>query len=174
MKKMLMILSVFVLASLLVACGGETDTSNETNGSTNTGAPEANQNEADGAEVDAALEEEVENLLLANLEHSQNENLDLYMDTLIEAHQFEETRELLELIFEAYDLEYTLEAFEIIEANDDQSLVVVKAVQTTVATWIADGYEFDDNRLTVEHTLVRENGSLKFSTTEVIEMNSLQ
>lgn len=173
MKKLLIILFSLTLALTLAACGAE-----ET---AETSEPQVDQPYEQNAEgesnVDLAdelsLEQEVEQILMANLEYSQNKDLESYMATLIEEHQFEETRELLVQIFEAYDLEYTLDSYDIVKVNDDQSQVIVRAIQTTKATWIADGYEFADNRLTFEHTLIRENGSLKFSTSEVIDFEEL-
>lgn len=118
-------------------------------------------------EFDEVIVEELTTLLFENLEFAQNEDFENYLSTLAsEIRENEDNIEQVRSLFENFDLEYEILNFEVLSIEEDHA--VVKVVQKTVATYVAEGWEFTDSIVTAQHTFIKEEDGYKFFTTEVL------
>jgi hypothetical protein len=127
---------------------------------------------ADGIATDNPLIEESIKVLNENLKLAKEEKLDEYMNTMLkpiaeDQNNIDSTKSL----FANYDIDYALLEIDIQEATQEKVKVFVK--QKSVATQVADGYQFSNNIADATHTLVVENGALKLESTEVGEVQPI-
>ena len=110
------------------------------------------------ADLDADLKKALEDVLIANIEASEAEDLDAALATIDpKSPAYAETRDLLGTMFLAYDIDYEIELINVIEASDTEAYVYT--VQTAKKI---DGPEFNDGRYKQVHQLRKqEDGSWK-------------
>jgi len=110
------------------------------------------------ADLDADLKKALEDVLIANIEASEAEDLDAALATIDpQSPAYAETRNLLGTMFLAYDIDYEIELVNVIEASDTEAYVYT--VQTAKKI---DGPEFNDGRYKQVHQLRKqEDGSWK-------------
>jgi len=115
------------------------------------------------ADIDAELEKAIRDVVMANVEASEKEDLQALMATVDpESPVYEQTKELMGVAFLAFDLEYDLEQLNVIDVTDKDAYVY-----TVTTTKKADGPAFGDNRAWQVH-LLKKQADMKLETVYVL------
>jgi PBP1b-binding outer membrane lipoprotein LpoB len=108
------------------------------------------------------VEEEAKETVEVYMEAVENEELETVIEMLSTDHEYEMPDLAFEMLFDSYDLDYDIESMKVITSDEDK--VVIEVVQVTKKL---SGPDFiQDSRVTATHTLVKEDGDLKFLKTE--------
>ena len=119
----------------------------------------------------SADKEAVKDVLRANLEALQAEDLDGYLATLDpDSPGYEKMKLICPKIFEIYDLEHEVEKIEVLDISDQEARV--RTVQ--VARRISGPDSYRHNRSTTVHTLKKKDGAWKLTQTEQESMEYLE
>ncbi|MFD1020213.1 hypothetical protein ACFQ2J_13580 [Thalassobacillus hwangdonensis] len=136
---------------------------------------EESTEETMGDESSAAVPEELEAEVIAvveeNLKLAEEEDYEAYMNMNAEQAVTEQLEAQTQALFENYELDYELEEISVRSASEEQA--VVEVVQKTMATDIAEGYQFQNNRVNAIHTLIKEDGEYKFAQSQIVGMQNL-
>ena len=126
---------------------------------------------AAGCADKSADKEAVKDVLRANLQALQAEDLDGYLATLDpDSPGYEKMKLICPKIFEIYDLEHEVEKIEVLDISDQEARV--RTVQ--VARRISGPDSYRHNRSTTVHTLKKKDGAWKLTQTEQESMEYLE
>ncbi|WP_156291272.1 hypothetical protein [Oceanobacillus salinisoli] len=101
-----------------------------------------------------------------NIKFSEEEDLKGYVDT-VSSEIKEEIQMLAADIFQNYDIENEILSTKVMEENEDT--IVLQVEQKSVATYISEGNEFEDNISIVQHVLNREVGEWKIASSGLVD-----
>jgi hypothetical protein len=108
---------------------------------------------------------EVEKVLNDNLNYAMDEDIDGYMSTLVR--ELQDAKQSTLEQFNNFDMEYSIESSKVLEAYENAVIIEVK--QKTIFTETPEGMQVTDNVATATHTLIKEDGTYKFYSTEIIK-----
>ncbi|OZM57111.1 hypothetical protein CIB95_06480 [Lottiidibacillus patelloidae] len=118
------------------------------------------------------IEEEAKDTVETYMEAVEKEELETVIEMLAKDHQYEMPDLAFEMLFDSYDLDYEIEKMTVVSA--DENKVVIEVIQTNKIINVT-GQEFlKDSRVTATHTLVKEDGDLKFLSTEYSNAEELK
>lgn len=186
--KMVLFLSLVVLALMLTACndneGTASDDESEKDTVENTEEVETSENVTENTEETEEEEpeeekqtedntedvngygEEAYNVVLANEESAMNGDIDEYMNTLSSDNATDEMRNIYTKAFETTDYQkYETHFTEVLEATEDKVVIEVKQTITYEDLEKRATYEADNH---FKHTLIREEGEYKIQNSEML------
>jgi hypothetical protein len=118
------------------------------------------------------IEEEAKDTVENYMEAVEKEDLETVIEMLAKDHEYEMPDLAFEMLFESYDLDYEIEKMNVVSASDNK--VVIEVIQTNKIINV-NGQEFlKDSRVTATHTLVKQDGELKFLNTEYSNAEELK
>ncbi|MEN2768537.1 hypothetical protein [Ornithinibacillus xuwenensis] len=201
MKKWYLVVFAIIFAVLVVGCSEDTDSSADDTKSAETGETESedtnnsedsnsegeadksnseeedksnSKEESDNGDIEGEVSESGQaaiDVIHENLKYAEEEDIDPYVDTIASAAR-EATRTQTTQIFELYDIDYEILNAEVVEEQPDS--IVVEVQQQSIATFVAEGYQFNDNVSVARHTLINEDGEWKISATEILNVENIQ
>lgn len=107
----------------------------------------------------------VKEVLEKNLQATQEEDMEVYLSTLVESGR-ESTKKEIEGFFKDYDIKYELLAFEVLE--EEETKMKVESEQRATAEYIAEGLSYHDHIARMEQTFVMEDGEWRISESKII------
>jgi len=124
----------------------------------------------DQEEEDVDHEEAIKEVVEANLEATENEDIEGIKETMHEeSPEYDDAAmEEMELLFEQFDLEYELEIIEVTQENDEAT------VEFEQETRAEENTEFEDNLLKGFHELRKQEGEWKIYQTQVMDVEPLE
>ncbi|MGX9931875.1 hypothetical protein ACW0KB_11605 [Virgibacillus salarius] len=114
---------------------------------------------------------QVKQVLEDNLTYSEDENMDKYLETIVDASR-EDTKKQLEVFFKDYDITYELLDFKVIEESNDR--IVIEAEQRATASFIAAGESYRDHIAHMEYVFVNESDGWKIASSTVTKTNIIK
>ena len=110
--------------------------------------------------TNADIASDIENAILDNLEHTQNEDFNAVMgDIHSQSPAYLQTQQMLQQLFPAYDLKYELINYKFV--GEDSEYAYAKVKQRTIKI---SGPAFQNNELEVLMIFKQENGHWKLWT----------
>ncbi|WP_075618271.1 DUF2628 domain-containing protein [Paenisporosarcina indica] len=126
----------------------------------------ASRQTSDVEDSQSIIEEEILDLIQENTRALESEDQEKYMSMIhknSDISLYEQTKETIESLFDYYDIAYDIRDIEFLSVTDEQ--VKVRLTQTT--TLLEGGDDFRDNDSILIHTFKPQDGTWKFSTSEV-------
>lgn len=117
--------------------------------------------------IDSATEAELKNVIQRNLKGNQEENMEIALMDLDEGIR-SNTEAVLKNIFANYDLSYKLNSFKVVRFDGETAEVEV--VQETKKI---RGPAFDDNVITIIHTLKKRPSGWKFTASKITSFKKI-
>ncbi|PAV31222.1 hypothetical protein CIL05_00770 [Virgibacillus profundi] len=107
----------------------------------------------------------VKEVLEKNLQATQEEEMEAYLNTLVESGR-ESTKNEIEGFFKDYDIKYELLDFEVLE--EEETKMKVESEQRATAEYIAEGLSYHDHIARMEQTFIVEDGDWRISESKII------
>ena len=123
---------------------------------------------ATAAEITPALENEIREFVLSDVRNLEREDLEAALRSYHSSKR-STMRVLLQNIFSQYDLRYQLIDAKIMSYTGEE--LVVRVTQETRK--VAGTAKFRDNRVTADHTLIREDGKWVYKDSKIINIQFL-
>lgn len=126
-----------------------------------------------GVQAGNPLVSEAINLVSKNMLYATNEDLNGYLSTLKSTlATSKDARVLLEAVYNNYDLTYNIKGIDIESVTANKVILDIK--YETVATKVLNGFTFKNKAETTKNVLIKENGHLVYSDTQLVAVSYLQ
>lgn len=112
---------------------------------------------------------EIEDAILDNLEHTQNEDVGAVMEDMhSQSPAYQPTQQMLQQLFPVYDLKYELLNYKLVGEDDEYAYVKVKQRTEKIS-----GPAFQNNEIEMLMVFKQENGLWKLWTTANLSVSYL-
>ncbi len=123
-----------------------------------------------GCNNNTTQEDAAKATIYLNAESMNNEDIDLYMETIHpESPLYGATERMVQTLFEQYDLKVTLKDVKVEKIEDDLAEVLVVQQTRKLA-----GGDFQDNEVETRNVLKLHNGKWKFFSSQILNTGVLE
>jgi hypothetical protein len=153
---LLKLIALGALAIALVGCNSDAGATSDSNSAKPSGTEGATKN-------DAGAEAELKAMMDAQIDAMNKEDVSAYLATIDPSSPaYEPTKSSMEQLFKQYDLKATLHSCEMVSEKEGEA-----KIRTVISTEKVEGPDFQDNKITAVHTVLKKEGKWVLSTSEI-------